>query len=240
MKTPLSLLLFAIVGVAILSLAAGAELKHTAPPKVDLSGLWEINPDLSDDPHQAVEKKRSDGAGGSRGGGAPVGGRTRTQLPGGIVVDAGDILGGVLGGTSGGSGSSGGRRSGGGTGDRPAGDPEPYTMRAPLDSFLATVEQFEIAQDQDSLKIATVEETSACKPADPGKASLPGGELGERRCGWQGDTWVTEITSSTGVIRTNRYELKKSGRQLVMTSEIKGGKTDLAGLRIKRVYDRVL
>ena len=113
-------------------------------------------------------------------------------------------------------------------------------MRMPLDSFLATLDQFEIEQDRESLTIATVEEKTTCKPADPGQAPLPGGDLGDRKCGWQGDTWVTEITAPNGVVRTNRYELKKAGRQLVMTSEIKGGKTELSGLRIKRVYDRVL
>lgn len=113
-------------------------------------------------------------------------------------------------------------------------------MRVPLDSFLATLEEFEIAQEPDSLTIATVDEKTTCKPADPGQAPVPGGELGDRKCGWRGSTWVTEITAPDGVIRTNRYELKKDGRQLVMTSEIKGRKTELSGLRIKRVYDRVL
>jgi hypothetical protein len=242
MKTTPSKLLFGVVSAAILNLASGAELKHTAPPKVDLTGLWQINPDLSDDPNKLVEEKRRASAGGSRtggGGGGPIGGGRGSTLPGGIVIDAGDILGGVLGGTAGGT--AGGRRSGGGgTSDRPEGDPEPYNMRMPLDSFLATVEQFEIAQQPDSLKIATVEESSTCKPSDPGKGPLPGGELGDRKCGWQGDTWVTQVEEANGVLRTNRYELKKSGRQLVMTSEIKGAKTELSGLRIKRVYDRVL
>jgi hypothetical protein len=235
MKTRPSILLFGIVSMAVLSLATGAEMKHTAPAKVDLAGLWKINPDLSDDPYNAVAKKRRDSAGGSPSGGGPVGGSTRSRR-GGMVIDTGDVLDGVFGGTVGGRRGGG----GGGTSDRPAGDPEPASMRMPLDSFLATVEQFEIAQRPDSLTIATVDETSTCKPADPGKAPLPGGELGERRCGWQGDTWVTEVKDPDGVTRTNRYELKKDGQQLVMTSEIKGGKTPLSGLRIKRVYDRVL
>jgi len=239
MKTKPSILLVVIVGTAVLNVAAGAELKHTAPAKVDLAGLWKINPDLSDDPYHAVEKKRRDSAGGSPTGGGPVGGSTGSRR-GGIVIDAGDVLDGVFGGSTGGT--VGGRRpgGGGGTSDRPAGDPEPSSMRIPLDSFLATREEFEIAQQPDSLTIATVDEKSTCKPADPGQAPLPGGELGDRRCGWQGDTWVTEIKAPNGVMHTNRYELKKGGRQLVMISEIKGGKTQLSGLRIKRVYDRVL
>jgi hypothetical protein len=242
MKTRPSILLLGIVATAVLSVAAGAELKHTAPAKVDLTGLWKINPDLSDDPYEAVEKKRRDSAGGSRTGGGPMGG-SGGRRGGGIVIDAGDILDGVFGEPVGGtaSGTVGGRRGGGGgTSDRPAGDPEPSSMRIPLDSFLATLEQFEATQAPDSLTIATEEETTTCKPAAPGQAPLPGGESGDRRCGWQGDTWVTEIKAPNGVTRTNRYELKKGGRQLVMTSEINGGKSQLSGLRIKRVYDRVL
>ena len=235
MKTSPAMVLLGIVGAAIVNFAAASELKPTAPAKVDLTGLWTINPDLSDDPYEAVEKKRRDSAGGSPTGGGPVGGGTGRRQ-GGIVIDAGDVLDGVFGGSTG-------RRAGGGSGgtsDRPAGDPEPSTMRMPLDSFLATIDQFEISQQRDSLTIATTDETSTCKPADPGQADLPGGEVGERRCGWQGDTWVTEIKEPNGVTRTNRYELKKGGRQLVMTSEIKGGKSPLSGLRIKRVYDRPL
>jgi hypothetical protein len=210
---------------------------------VDLSGLWQINPDLSDDPYEAVEKKRRDSAEGRRtsGGGGPMGGGTR--LPGGIVVDSGDILDGVFGGTVGGSTGSGRRGSstgGRGTSDRPAGDPDPSSMRIPLDSFLATLEQFELTQAPDAVTIASEEETTTCKPSDPGQAPLPGGDPGDRRCGWQGDNWVTEIKAPNGVVRTNRFELKKGGRQLVMISEIEGGKTQLSGLRIKRVYDRVL
>jgi hypothetical protein len=240
MRSMRLILLFVIVAAAILSVAAvGAEMKPTPPANVDLAGIWRINADLSDDPSKAVERKQSDSAGGSSR--SPGGTMRRGTGPGGIVIDAGDILDGVFGGGTGSGSSSSSRRTrGGGAGDRPEEDPEPASMRMPLDSFLATQEQFEIAQERDSLTIATVDEKSTCKPADPGKAPVPGGDLGKRRCGWQGSTWVTEITAPNDVVRTNRYELRKNGQQLVMTSEIKGGKSELSGLRIKRVYDRVL
>jgi hypothetical protein len=51
---------------------------------------------------------------------------------------------------------------------------------------------------------------------------------------------VVELASEDGVKRVNRYELHKGDRQLVLTSEIKGGKGQLRGLRIKRVYDRAV
>lgn len=246
MRTRPASLFLGIVGTAVFSLAAGAELKHTAPAKVDLTGLWQINADQSDDPYKAVENKRRDSAeggyrrrGGPSGGGGPMGGTVGTGR-GGIVIDAGDVLDGVFGGTVGGSTGGTVGRGRGGTSDRPAGDPEPSSMRVPLDAFLATVEQFEISQAPDALTITTVDDKSTCKPAEPGQAPLPGGESGDRRCGWRGDTWVTEVKAPTGITRTNRYELRKGGKQLVMISEIEGGKNQLSGLRIKRVYDRVV
>ena len=56
MKSTLSILLFAIVAVAILSLAAAAEMKRTPPADVSLAGLWQLNPDLSDDPRPEIQR----------------------------------------------------------------------------------------------------------------------------------------------------------------------------------------
>jgi hypothetical protein len=113
-------------------------------------------------------------------------------------------------------------------------------MRVPLDSFLATREQFEVEQRPDAFTIRTVDETSTCKPGEPSKVPLQSGEMVEQRCGWKGDAFVVELVSEDGVTRANRYELRKGNRQLVMTSEIKGGKGQLRGLQIKRVYDRMV
>jgi len=235
---PLALLL-GIAGAAALSFATGAELNHTAPAKVSLAGLWRLNPDLSDDPYKAVASKRESagnrpmgGGGGPVGRGPGTGGGTATG--GGTVIDAGEVLGDIFGRASGKTGGAAGK------GDRPAGDPEPATMRVPLDSFLATLEQFEIQQQPDALTITTEEEANTCKPAEPGQAPVPGGELGERHCGWKGDTWVIEIKAPDDVMRTNRYELRKGGRQLVVVSEVRGGKDPLSGLKIRRVYERML
>jgi hypothetical protein len=225
--------LLAIISVAGVSVAT-AELKRTAPAKVDLTGLWKLNEEQSDDPHKVVAKKKEDNSTGRYGGGRR----------GGATIDVGDILGGVIGGggtvIGGTVGRSGGGGSRGGQSDRPEGDPEPSTMRMPLDSFLATRDQFEIQQRPDAVTINTEDETSTCKPAAAGKVRMPNGDMMDQNCGWQGDTWVTELKSEDGVMRTNHYELRKSGKQLVMVSQVKGGKTQLAGLQIKRVYDRIV
>ncbi len=230
--------LLAIIGVAGVGISM-AELKRTPPAKVDLTGLWKLNEDQSDDPRKAVAKKKEDSSTYGRSGGGRRGGAT---------IDVGDIFGGGVGGTIGGGtiGGTIGRRGGGGGGsgggqsDRPKDDPEPSTLRMPLDSFLATRDQFDIQQQPDGVTINTEDDTSTCKPAATGKVKMPNGDMVDQNCGWQGDTWVTELKSEDGVTRTNRYELRNKGKQLVMVSSVKGGHTQLAGLQIKRVYDRIV
>ncbi len=230
--------LLATVAVGAASVAL-ADLKAAAPKNVNMTALWKINPGLSDDPQKVLANKREESAGGGpTGGGGPMGGGghgggTSTRV-GKADVDMGGIFGGVISGTMG----SGNR---GGQADRPAADPTPSeSMRVPLDSFLATREQFEIQQRPDALTISTEDETSTCKPGVTDKVPLQSGEMVSRNCGWQGSTFVVELASDDGVKRVNRYELRKSDKQLVLTSEIKGGKGQLRGLQIKRVYDRVL
>jgi hypothetical protein len=226
--------LLAIIGVAGVSVSM-AELKRTPPAKVDLTGLWKLNEEQSDDPRQAVAKKKDDSSTyGRSGGGSRRGGVTID------VGDIGDIFGGPVGGGTVSRGGGGRGGSGGGQSDRPEGDPEPATTRMPLDSFLATRDQFEIQQKPDAVTINTEDDTSTCKPAATEKVRMPNGDMVDQNCGWQGDTWVTELKTEDGVTRTNRYELRKGGKQLVMVSSVKGGHTQMSGLQIKRVYDRIV
>jgi hypothetical protein len=235
MTIRLTTALLAFVSVAGAGIATTAELKNTAPAKVNLTGLWKINDELSDDPHKVVAQKKENSSSGGpiRGGGSGTRGGATT---GGTSVDVGSILGEIFDTARGGSGGG----NTGGNGDRPKGDPEPSSRRVPLDSFLATREELEIDQQPDAVSINTVEEKTSCKPADPGQAPAPGGEMVDQRCGWQGSTWVVELKSPDGLKRTTRYELRKGGEQLVMVSEVKGGHTQLSGLQIRRVYDRLV
>jgi hypothetical protein len=232
--------LLAAVAIAAASAVMAGDLKSAAPKKVDLTAIWKINPELSDDPQKVLAKKRDESSGrgpmGGGGGGGGGGGSTAHTRVGKADVDVGGgILGDVIAGTIG-SGS----RGGGGSGDRPAADPEPTGMRVPLDSFLATREQFEIQQRPDALTISTLDETSTCKPGTTEKVPLQSGETVERHCGWDGGAFVIELASDDGVKRINRYELHNGDRQLVLVSEIKGGHGQLRGLQLKRVYDRTV
>jgi|GEM_PF-2097434 len=232
MKIKLTTSLLATIATAGVSVAI-AGLKDSPPKNVDLTALWKINPEESDDPQKVIAKKRKDsdnGRGNSRNRGSGGGN------PG---TDVGDVFGGVIFGGVIFGGGAGAKR--GGDSDRPDEDPAPQqSMRVPLDSFLATREQFEIEQQPDELTIRDFEETSTCKPGELTKVPLQSGELVEQRCGWDGDVFVMELMSPDGVKRAHRYELRNKDKQLVVTSQVKGGSGHLADLRIRRVYDRIV
>jgi hypothetical protein len=236
-KIRLTTALLAMVTVAGASLAL-ADLKPTAPKDVNLTALWKINPQLSDDPRNVLAKKRDEGSSPAPSTSGP-GGPSSPGYPGGRGghstggIDAGDIFGGTI------SGTIGHGRRGGGQEDRPAEDPAP-TSSMPLDSFLATREQFEIEQRADALTVRTVDEESTCKPGETAKVPMQSGELVDQRCGWEGGTFVIETKTPDGVTRTNRYQLRNNDKQLVMVSSIKGGRGQLRGVQIKRVYERLV
>jgi hypothetical protein len=241
MKKGLTTTLLVLAGLTGASVVtAAAELKTAAPAKINLSGLWKINEQQSDDPQKVVAKKKDESAGGGpiRGGGGGGGG-----AHGGGVFDTGGIFGG-MGGTVGPGGITIGRGGGAGgtktgSADRPDGDPD-SAMKVPLDSFLATREQLEIKQLPDTVTVSSVEDSTTCKPGEIGKAPTPSGEMVDLSCGWQGSTYVMELKEPDGVTRTTRYELRRGDKQLVMISEVKGGHTQMSGLTIKRVYDRMV
>jgi len=231
MKTKLTTTLIAIVAVVGIDVAAAGDLK-TAPPKdVNLTAIWQINPKLSDDPREVLSGKRDESRSRTPSSPQRTGGGSKV---GPFDVDVGDVFGnGTM---------SGGVRVGRGSqqgGDRPDDDPEPTNMRVPLDSFMATREQFEIEQHPEAFTVRTVDETNTCKPGEPSKVPLQSGELVDQRCGWDGAAFVVEVKSPDGVTRTNRYQTQDGGKRLVMVSEIKGGRGQLRGMHIRRVYDRL-
>jgi hypothetical protein len=243
-KTRLAAAVFAMATLAGATLAM-ADLKTAAPKNVDLTALWKINAELSDDPQKVVANKREEASGGGSSSSVPSsrpGGRRGGGMGGGNTgIDVGDIFGGgtVINGTIGGG--RGGGSTGTGSGDRPAEDPTPNgSMRVPLDSFLATREQFEIEQRSDALTVRTEDGTSTCKPGETAQVRMPNGDMVEQRCGWQGGAFVTELKAPDGMTRINRYQLRSGNKQLVVVSEIKGGRGQMRGLQIKRVYERLV
>ncbi|MBX5463598.1 MAG: hypothetical protein IRZ28_21235 [Steroidobacteraceae bacterium] len=228
-KIKLAAAAFAILTAAIAGIAS-AGLREKAPKDVDLTALWKINSELSDDPQKVIARARTEENAANRGSSSPSGGRSTSGT--------GDVFGGVV---FGGVIFGGGQGGASGSADRPANDPPPMeSTRVPLDAFLATREQFEIVQSPDAMTIRNDEETSTCKPGETQRVQLQGGELVDQKCGWDGDAFVIELVSPDGVKRTKRYELRDKGKQLHVLTTVKGGSGHLANLRIKRVYERLV
>jgi hypothetical protein len=234
MKMTLRTTLLAMVTIAAVDVAAAkdTELKTAAPKDINLTAIWQINPKLSDDPQQVLSGKQDESRGHTHTPQPKTGGGSKV---GPFDVDVGDIFGNgtMSGGVTVGRGA---RR---GDSDRPDDDPEPTNRRVPLDSFLATRDQFEIEQSAEGFTVRTVDETNTCKPGEASKVPMQSGELVDQRCGWDGSVFVVEIKSPDGVTRSNRYQTQDGGKRLVMVSEIKGGRGQLRGMHIKRVYDRL-
>jgi hypothetical protein len=243
--TLLSALLLIGINVAF------AGLKPTAPKNVDLSGLWQINPDLSDDPQQLLDKKRAKsmgrhgrGMGGRRGmdggwGGGGAGGRGGG--PGGG-------WGGGTGGSSGGGPSGGAGGSGGGghsghhrdDGDSDDSEHSGDSPRPEVDPMLATQEQLDIRQQPSALTFSGIEASSTCTTGAAAQVSMPDGNLADRQCGWKGKKFIVELKSPKGLTRTDQYELTKKADQLIVITKFEGGRGPLSGLKIKRTYDRIV
>ena len=214
---------FAVIAVVGANVAL-AGLKATAPKHVDLTGLWKINAELSDDPQEILDKRREKAMGrrGMRGG---MGG-----------------MGGGMGRGPGGGGDTGGppdaRREHGRHGREDSDDRE--SMHESMERMLATQEQLDIKQDVDSVTLSSIDDTSRCKSGATVQVSTPDGNLADRQCGWKRSTYLIELKSPKGLTRTEEYKLAKSGNQLIVVTQFKGGRGSLSGLKIKRTYDRLV
>lgn len=188
-----------------------AGLKVSAPADVDIGGSWKLNPEASDDPKQALEKMRQDmknRMGGMRGamGGVPGGGR----------------MGGAMGGARGGAPGEAG------------GDHE--SRRRQLEQRLATSEQIQIAQQANALSLSTDNGSTSCDTPEKTQVSTPDGGMADRRCGWDGKSFVIETKSADGFTQRERYELAPDGR-LLMVTQINAAR--MPKITVKRVYERV-
>jgi hypothetical protein len=224
--------------LGVLSCAsASAGLKAQAPKDVDLTGSWNINTQLSDDPQKILKERRAQarpslhgGFGGMRGSDAgSSGGIPGSGGRGGMGRPTGSEPGGMRGG------SGGWDERGVDAEDRSGerGEPDASTQR-----MLATRESLEIVQQDGALTLKDDDGDTTCKPDEVAQVSMPNGTVGDRRCGWDRKAFVVELKPPQGISRNERYELSPDGRQLVLTTELKGGRGPMSGIKIKRVYDR--
>jgi hypothetical protein len=116
---------------------------------------------------------------------------------------------------------------------RQRGEPDASTQR-----MLATKESLEIMRQDGALTLKDDDDDTTCKPGELAQVSMPNGTVADRRCGWDHKTFVVELKPSQGFSRIEPYALSPDGRQLILTTELKGGRGPLSGIKIKRVYDR--
>jgi hypothetical protein len=198
----------AIIGAALLtSSVACAEFKSTAPADVNLAGTWKLNHELSDAPPKVLKERR---AGTSEGEGGTL------STSGGVgFPDAG-----------GPSTQVAGRAAGG---DREG-------KRGQMMHRLEIAEQIDIEQRNDAMTLTSDASTASCDTTETTQVSTPDGGVADRRCGWDGNAFVIELKSPHGFTQRDSYTLSDDGKQLIMTTELKGG--PMQAPTIKRVYDR--
>jgi len=172
--------------------------------KPNLSGVWILNKDESDDPRQKMQQAAGNSGGGygGRGGGGGMGG-------GGPMGGGGGPMGG---GPMGGGGMGGGRRGGGNVGGGQGGD-----------SMINELSQLRIDQTETSAKISgssgrvlgvySSSDQSNSKPSKEDSSMPPVAQ-------WQGDQLVTVVQGSRGGKTTRTFYLSSDSRQLNVNTRV--------------------
>ncbi|MCH9649853.1 MAG: hypothetical protein K0U98_16565 [Deltaproteobacteria bacterium] len=185
----------------------------------NLSGIWHLNQELSEDPREKMSGSRGGlrgGAGRGRGGGGGSfggpGGRRGGSLGGG-------------GGRSGGSGSrGGGRRSG--------------VPRGGSEGLAAGSERIEI--DQGPLEIAVtngVGRTQVLFADGQEREEFLRGYVTQVVTRWEGAKLVSEFVREAGPTMTRTYELTEDGRLQITIDRAGNGSRNRNGMSFFRVYD---
>lgn len=197
-----------------LPLVAYAERGLTAPKGIDLTGVWTIDRERSDDPEKPREPTRKEGK-------API----RVHV-GGVIGALGGVSG-VGGGVSGGMGGPGERHP-----DRNGGREGREGMDEGTPQLFAASERMEILQLPDSVDLKFADHYVSCTSAAKTQMTLSGGGAADRTCGWDGDEFIVEIEDADGHMRTDRISRGDDDTLVV--------KTTVTGERVpKREFKRV-
>jgi hypothetical protein len=194
-------------------LLTGCGTLGSHPPKhLDISGQWQLDESLSDDPMAVMREHRSGDFGGMRRhGGGGMGG---------------------MGGT-GGPGHHGGGGQGGGPGGGWSGG---HSRHAPGSDFLVRPEKLSIQQGTNTLKLIADGVPTDFEYGEKVMASVQGGAA-ERVSGWKGQDFVVKYkVTEGGPTATRSYELGEGGRELIVHTEVSGERGGTRKLRT--VYER--
>jgi hypothetical protein len=197
-----------VAALFAISLSGCGTLSSKPPAKVQLSGQWQLNESLSEDPAQQSRQGSPGGGGmGRRGGG------------GGRMHGGGGGYGGGRG-TYGGAGAGG----GGGRSGPPGGASSELFGRAKELSIDQGVKELKLSADgADTLFVYGEKVTSSL-----------GRGTADRTSGWKDSAFVVEYDSKQGQKMTRRYEILDDPDQLVVTTKLSGRRD----MEFETVYDR--
>ena len=222
----------ALISALLIAGCATERLDASAPQGINLTGEWNFNPNLSDDPNnlgkpdnsqQQPAPKSHRGRGGGRGGG----GMPPPGSPDGTGYNSGGynylpvaIM------------------------SQPPGDAAPGASppaRRPGLGLLRAPQHLSITQKDNSVTIRTnmpdgaqtVDEYTAGTST---RIPYGQGSTADRSVGWRGPVFVITTNTKKDGWREDDFAIDDDGR-LIMTTDTKGGR--LGKLEIKRVYDRV-
>jgi hypothetical protein len=213
------LLLFIVAAVG----AGCASLGSHPPRATDLSGDWKLDQALSEDPHAVMRQQRQNASGhgsghyGGMGSGSGMGGM---GAPGTASTGSG---GGMHGGHHGGGG-------GGGSGGNWGGG-----RHGPESDFLVQPQGLTIHQNPSQLNLVADGVPTEFVYGEKVTASVQGGTA-ERKSGWKGQDFIVKYDVADGPKATRSYELNDGGKQLVVITEVDGGR--VPEMKFHTVYDR--
>jgi hypothetical protein len=210
------------ISALLLLVLAGCSSLATHPPRAtDLSGDWQLNESLSDDPQALMRAHRREQGYGH-------GGRHRGGMPGmgGMGMPNLDPPG-SSGGSSGGGygGHQGGGHGGGGMGPRHNSNNE----------FLIRPDKLTIKQETSELHLVADGVPTDYTYGDKVMASVQNGAA-ERTSGWKGKDFVVKYDVEDGPKASRSYELSDDGKRLTMTTEVSGGRSP--DIKFRSVYER--
>jgi hypothetical protein len=212
----------AAIGIAIALLLAGcASLGNRPPRTANLTGDWKLDQALSEDPNGVMRQQRGSGHAGSshhhRGGmGSGMGGMGGGMgMPSGGGMSRGGGYGGVGGYGGGGRGSHGGG--------------------SVLADFLSQPASLTIKQAPQELALAADGVSTTFVYGEKVVASVKGGTA-ERVSGWKGSDFIVKYNVTDGPVATRSYEVGDGGRQLIVTTDVEGGRAPK--FEFRTVYER--
>lgn len=207
-----------VLAAALAACTSLSRLSADAPPSVDLTGSWKIDPAHSTDSGKALQDlmKRA----------------SRARRSGSAGAGAGGFAGrGPRGGGPGGGGPE-------GSGDDALltgpGEEAPAPDIALQRSLLAGGDWLKIEQRPGEMVITNADHSRSFVPGERSVVSVPSG-VADQKSGWKGKEYWIELKPQVGPSASEKLRLSPDGKQLIQTIQV-GSDGRIPRLEVTRVY----